>query len=84
MKGSATNPAAIPTAEPAKPVHVPCSARVRRIIVGVAPFADSCPIVTSWLRALVANAAATMMPTATSASTPATQPQAIPRPTLLS
>ena len=74
--GRAPSASPIPATVPINAVQVPWSASERRITPYVAPFDASWPTVTSCRLALVANAAATMMPTATSDSTPATHPQA--------
>ncbi len=65
-----------PTSPPMSPLNEPWRSRLRRTTPAGAPFALSWPIVVSWRRALVANAAVTMTPNAASASTPATKPQA--------
>ena len=71
-----TMPTPIPRVAPTAPDHVPCSDSVRRIRLGEAPLAASWPTVASWRRALVANAAAMITPSAASDSTPATHPHA--------
>ncbi len=75
----ATTAATTPTTDPTSPVQQPCSASERRTNRSGAPLADSWPTVTSWRRALVANAAEMMMPVAARAMAPATQPQASAR-----
>ena len=72
----ATTAAATPSTEPTSRSSHPAVASERRTNRSGAPLAESCPTVTSWRRALVANAAEMMMPVAARAMAPATQPQA--------
>ena len=69
-------PKATPTTQPARPDHAPCRANVALTMRGSAPFDESWPMVTNCRRALLANAAAMMMPSTVNISTPTTQPQA--------